>query len=118
MFNKLCRLTGSVDRLKCPRSVAPKQSRDMHCRRIVFKEFGDPAKVAQLVQETLPDKPDGQQVRRHRKRMVTAVIVANGFSGAGENDRRAGQSRRYKHNPGHVSRETGTTQHSRIRRDR
>lgn len=56
MFSKLCRLT-------CRATVSPsltliKQSRDMHCRKIVFNEFGDPMKVAELVEDTIPDKPD------------------------------------------------------------
>lgn len=38
--------------------------RNLHCRKIVFSEFGDPVKVASLVEETLPDNLQNEQVLR------------------------------------------------------
>jgi len=34
----------------------------MHCRKIIYEEYGDPTKVANLVDDTLPDKLDEKQV--------------------------------------------------------
>lgn len=39
-----------------------KHSRNMHCRKIIFNEFGDPTKVTKLVEHTLPDKLCDEQV--------------------------------------------------------
>lgn len=57
---KLCDLLRTT--VKTSKSLVPKHSRKMHCRKIVFNEFGDPAKVAKLVEHTLPDKLDDGQV--------------------------------------------------------
>ncbi|KAL4088552.1 hypothetical protein QTP88_023645 [Uroleucon formosanum] len=34
----------------------------MHCRKIVYEEYGDPMKVVSLIEQTLPDKLDDEQV--------------------------------------------------------
>lgn len=62
-FHKLCRLNVPVSStLTGPRSIVSKQSRSMHCRKVVVNEFGDPSKVARLVEDTLPDQPEDEQV--------------------------------------------------------
>lgn len=63
MLNILCRLAGPIRITTVSRSIVGKQLRDMHSKQIVFKEFGDPVKVAELVEIVLPDKPDDEQVR-------------------------------------------------------
>lgn len=50
----------------------------MHCRRIVFGEFGDPAKVTSLVEDTIPDKLGDEQVTT--RDVYVACNVESGFS--------------------------------------
>uniref|UniRef100_A0A2S2QH92 Enoyl-[acyl-carrier-protein] reductase, mitochondrial n=1 Tax=Sipha flava TaxID=143950 RepID=A0A2S2QH92_9HEMI len=60
MFRNVCyRLIG---RLSVSRPFTMNQRHEIHCRKIVFNEFGDPTKVARLVECSLPDRPDDQQV--------------------------------------------------------
>ncbi|VVC31767.1 Alcohol dehydrogenase, C-terminal,NAD(P)-binding domain,GroES-like,Polyketide synthase, enoylreductase [Cinara cedri] len=61
MLHILFRLNEPISRT-FSRSIVIKQLRDMHCKQIVFKEYGDPLKVTQLVENTLPDCPDDEQV--------------------------------------------------------
>lgn len=58
MFPKFCRLTNMATRSL----IVKHSSRDIHCRKIVFEEFGDPLKVTKLVEEELPDVPGDEQV--------------------------------------------------------
>ncbi|XP_050421257.1 enoyl-[acyl-carrier-protein] reductase, mitochondrial-like [Adelges cooleyi] len=51
-----------------PNSVAG-PSRNVQCRKIVFEEFGDPIKVAKLVEDTVPDTAGDDQV-------IVKMIVA------------------------------------------
>lgn len=63
MIYTICRLTEPFIRATTvSRSLIFNQWREMHCRKIVFKEYGDPLKVTELVEDTLPDKPDDEQV--------------------------------------------------------
>lgn len=62
MHNILCRLARPIRTTTVSRSIV-KQLRDMHSKQIVFKEYGDPMKVAELVEIVLPDKPEDEQVR-------------------------------------------------------
>lgn len=63
MIYKIYRLTKPFIRATTvSRSLDINQWREMHCRKIVFKEYGDPLKVAELVEDTLPDRPDDEQV--------------------------------------------------------
>lgn len=65
MFHRLFRLSSSVGQTTVLRSlVAKHHHRDMHCRKIVYEEYGDPMKVVSLVEQTLPDKLDDEQVPR------------------------------------------------------
>lgn len=63
MFHRIFRLSSSVGQTTVSRSLAAKHHRrDMHCRKIVYEEYGDPMKVVSLVEQTLPDKLDDEQV--------------------------------------------------------
>lgn len=73
-FHKLCRFNSPLGRLTGSRSLVSKQSRDMHCRKIVLNEFGDPAKVAHLVEDTLPDQPKDKQVEYSYFDRVTFIF--------------------------------------------
>lgn len=79
-LHRLRRLT-AVDPSALSRSfaAAKRTRRDMHCRRIVFGEFGDPAKVTSLVEDTIPDKLGDEQVTDTR--LHVARNVESGFSG-------------------------------------
>lgn len=62
MSQILCHLTGLFRNTTVSRSIVIKQLRDMHSRQIIFEEYGDPMKVTKLVENTLPDNPDDDQV--------------------------------------------------------
>ncbi|XP_026804931.1 enoyl-[acyl-carrier-protein] reductase, mitochondrial [Rhopalosiphum maidis] len=63
MFHKVFRSINSVSQIKVLRSLVSKHHRrEMHCRKIVYEEYGDPLKVASLIEDTLPDKLDDKQV--------------------------------------------------------
>ncbi|XP_025200013.1 enoyl-[acyl-carrier-protein] reductase, mitochondrial [Melanaphis sacchari] len=63
MFRKVFWLSSSVYQTKVLRSLVSKYHlRDMHCRKIVYEEYGDPMKVTSLVEDTLPEKLDDKQV--------------------------------------------------------
>jgi len=63
MFHRVFRMSTLVNQTTVFRSLVVKHHhRDIHCRKIVYEEYGDPMKVVNLVEHTLPDKLDDEQV--------------------------------------------------------